>query len=156
MSATSDYVDELVLMKSLLIVTSLQKRRDVRAAKAVARYEDDLDWTRYGDLMIDDAVWKYAVEKKRYKPQTVFCHPDLLAALPETSLYYRGLCGISLKAAKKFCSGVDKMETGRLRNPLDSDKALRTARAYNTWPQETPSPTASNGHLLRHKPSGPV
>jgi hypothetical protein len=61
----------------------------------------------------------------------VFCHPKLLQAAPTTSLYYRGMVGLSVKAAKDYFGSVESIETGRVRSAINDDKAWQMARTYN-------------------------
>ena len=90
MPESSQYTEDLRLIKSLLIVTSLQKRKDLQAVKFIKKFSADLAWKPLSNLLIDSEVWKYAVETKDYDPKLVFCHPDVLLYRPETCLYYRG------------------------------------------------------------------
>jgi len=127
------YCEELRLTRSLLIVSSLRKRRDLRSAQLVQMYGGDLDWRPLRNLMVDEEVWAYVVEKQGYPPQLVFCHPEVLKSEPETSLYYRGMCAMSMKVAKGYFGAIDKMESGRSRTKVSSEKALKMARTYNAF-----------------------
>lgn len=73
------------------------------------------------------------VSKRGYDPKLVFCHPDLLLWDPSTSLYYRGLCGLSIKAAKDYFGSIERLEQGVSTARLDSKKAVRMAQVYNTF-----------------------
>ncbi len=95
MSESKDYADELRYIKSLLIVTSLQKKTDLIAKGLIENFTDDLSWRPLDNLMIDGDVWNYAVEKMGYDLKLIFCHPSVVLASPQTSLYYRGLCALS-------------------------------------------------------------
>jgi len=132
MSASDEYTRSLRLVKSLLIVTSLQRREDDRVYQALKAYSEPLIWEPRDVLMVDDEVWHYAVEVRGYEPREVFCHPDVLQALPETSMYYRGMCALSLKAAKDYCAGIERYERVR-GTKLPREKAERLAQAYNTF-----------------------
>lgn len=127
------YTEDLRLLKSLLIVTSLQKRNDLKALNAIQEISPPIDWEPFSRLMIDQEVWSYAVEKKHYDPRTIFCHPDILSKNPITSLYYRGVSGLSIKAARDYFGAIDGLEAGRKGARLDADKALRMAQVYNTF-----------------------
>lgn len=133
MTESSQYTDDLRLIKSLLIVTSLQKRKDLQAIKLIKEFSSELTWKPFSNLLIDKDVWKYAVEKQGYDPKLVFCHPDVLTYKPATSVYYRGLCGLSLKAAKNYFGAVEPLEAGNPRARLGNEKALKMARTYNTF-----------------------
>jgi len=129
----NEYSDELRKIKSLLIVTSLQERKDLRAVRAIRSFRGNLDWKLLDQLLIDPESWDYAVEQRGFDPKLVFCHPDLLLGHPESSLYYRGLCGLSIKAAKEYFGAIENLEAGSTRAKIDRDKAIRMARTYNTF-----------------------
>lgn len=133
MPQPNNYTDQLRLVKSLLIVTSLQKRADLKAVKLIKQCPEKLDWEPFSNLMIDEEVWSYAVTTQKYDPKLVFCHPKVLLYKPATSLYYRGLCGLSLKAARDYFGAIDGIEAGKPRARLSEDKALKIARTYNTF-----------------------
>lgn len=130
---TNEYTDELRRIKSLLIVTSLQERKDLRAVRAIKSFKENLDWKAADELMVDPEAWDYAIEKRGFEPKLVFCHPDILLCHPEASLYYRGLCGLSIKAAKGYVGAIDNLEAGNPRAKIDRNKAVRMARTYNTF-----------------------
>ncbi len=73
------------------------------------------------------------VSSQKYEPKLVFCHPDIIKYNPATSLYYRGICGLSLKAVRDYFGTVDSLEAGNPRARLSDDKALKMARTYNTF-----------------------
>lgn len=133
MTESNHYTEDLRLIKSLLIVTSLQKRKDLQAVKFIKKFHGRPAWEPFSNLLIDKDVWKYAVEKRGYDPKLVFCHPDVLTYKPATSLYYRGLCGLSLKAVRDYFGSVDSLESGNPRARLNKEKALKMARTYNTF-----------------------
>lgn len=130
---TSKYTEDLRLLKSLLIVTSLQKRNDLKALEAIQEISLPIEWEPLDRLMIDQEVWGYAVSEKRYNPKIIFCHPDILLSNPITSLYYRGVSGLSLKAARNYFGTIDGLEAGRKGARLDKNKALRMTQTYNTF-----------------------
>jgi hypothetical protein len=133
MSTSSEYTEELRLIKSLLIVTSLQKKTDLKAIKIIKDFPGKLIWKPLNNLLIDLEVWRYVVKKQKYDPKLVFCHPDILLYKPITSLYYRGLCGLSLKAVRDYFGAVDSLEAGNPRARISKKKALKMACTYNTF-----------------------
>lgn len=126
----SGYTDDLRIIKSLLIVTSLQKRKDIKAIEAIRKFSKPLSWKPLQEFMIDADVWRYAA-KKGYDPKEVFCHPEVLIHNPTTSLYYRGLCGLSVKAAKSYFGTIESLEEGNSRGHLNVEKAQKMAQTYN-------------------------
>ncbi len=133
MDEISKYSNELRLIKSLLIVTSLQKREDLKAKNLILKFDKELDWASLENLMIDKEVWNYIHNERGYDPKLVFCHPQILLYNPVTSLYYRGLCGLSIKGAKHYVGAIENLEKGNPRARIDYDKALKMARTYNTF-----------------------
>ena len=133
MAKSKSYTDELRLLRSLLIVTSLQKRQDLKAAQEIQKFRGSLEWKPLSNLMIDVEVWKYAVEERGFDPSLVFCHPEILLKAPSTSLYYRGLCGLSLKIAKSYFGAIENLESGHRNARIDTKKAMKMATTYNTF-----------------------
>src|SRR5438093_12933282 len=106
----SDYKEDLRLTKSLLVVSKLQERHDVAARKLIERFRETLDFKPLKKLLIDRKAWDY-IQRLRLDPKFVFCHPKVLQAAPTTSLYYRGMVGLSVKAAKDYFGAVKSIET---------------------------------------------
>ncbi|MCF7885535.1 MAG: XcyI family restriction endonuclease [Candidatus Marinimicrobia bacterium] len=133
MTSNDNYTRNLRLIKSLLIVTSLQKKDDIKARKKIEHLSLDLSWKPIDRLMIDKEVWEYIIQEKLYDPKLVFCHPDILLTEPTSSLYYRGLSGLSKKAASDYIGTVDSLEKGNPRARLNDKKALKMSQTYNTF-----------------------
>jgi len=133
MPEPNQYTRDLHLIRSLLIVTSLQKRRDQKALQFIRAFPDEIEWQPLQELMIDPEVWEYAVARQGYDPKLIFCHPDVLLYKPATSLYYRGLSGLPIKAAKSYVGAIENLEAGNPRARLSPEKALKMARTYNTF-----------------------
>ena len=133
MPRTNSYTDELRRLKSLAITRSLQNRADVHALEAIEAYQGDLIWEPLGNLMISHDAWDYVVNQRRYDAKRVFCHPSVLLAAPTTSLHYRGIAGLSVKAAKSYVGAIENLEAGGSRARLSSEKAMLMARTYNTF-----------------------
>jgi hypothetical protein len=130
MASLNSYEDELRKTKSLIIVAALQLRRDAKATQAIEAYSQHLAWKPLSNLMISRLAWKQ-VERQKIEAKFVFCHPQILQAAPITSLYYRGLSALSIKAANSYCGGVELPESGKA--VVNAEKALKMARVYNTF-----------------------
>lgn len=78
MSKSNPYTDELRRVRSLLIVSSLQKRADTRALALIRGFKAKLEWEPLSGLLIESGAWKHAVIDKKLDPRLVFCHPDVL------------------------------------------------------------------------------
>jgi hypothetical protein len=150
MPKQTGYSEELIRLRALLIVASLQLKHDLKALKALQNFREQLTWEPIANLMIDKEIWRYAVKTMKYDPKLVFCHPDVLTKIPYTSLYYRGLCALSMKAAKSYFGAIENVEKGKVKSRLDADKALKMARTYNTFIcsiiKNSTSWTLKNGH----------
>ena len=127
------YTDNLRKIKSLLIVTSLQKRADLKSFETITKLKIELDWEPLSNLMIEEEAWEYVTKERKYDPKLVFCHPEVVKAITSTSLYYRGLTGLSIKAAKNYIGAVENLEKGNVRVKIDDKKALKMAQVYNTF-----------------------
>lgn len=133
MRRSNPYEDELRRIKSLLIVTSLQQRRDQQAIRLIQAFGSRLAWNPPSHLMIEPGVWKYVVTERGYDPKRVFCHPDVLLRYPMASAYYRGLCALSIKSAKQYFGAIEGLEAGKPGARITPAKALKMARTYNTF-----------------------
>lgn len=133
MTPSNEYTDNLRRLKSLLISQSLQKRPDLKAYEAIRQFDQAPRWEPLEDLLIEEAAWKYVTIDRGYEGKYVFCHPAILHAHHITALYYRGLAGLSLKAANSYVGAVGKLESGSDRARLSPEKALKIARTYNTF-----------------------
>lgn len=133
MPNSHQYVDEIRTIRSLLIVTALQKKEDLRAKRFIEEFDAPLAWQPLSHLLIDEEVWNYIANTKQYDPKLVFCHPQILRFNTLTSLYYRGLCGLSLKAVKDYFGNVESLERQNQASRLSEDKALKMSRTYNLF-----------------------
>lgn len=131
MGKSNQYSDDIRKAKSLFIVTALQNKADIKARKLIESYQSSLTWKPFSNLMIENEIWEYVVDIKKYDPKLVFCHPEVLQLHPSTSLYYRGLCGLSIKAAKDYFGSVESAESGK--GKINEIKAQKMARTYNTF-----------------------
>ncbi len=58
------YTDNLRKVKSLLIVTSLQKKADLKVFEALKNLDTKMDWYPLSNFMIEDEIWEYVVNEK--------------------------------------------------------------------------------------------
>jgi hypothetical protein len=70
---SNEYTDALRKIKSQLLVSTLQKKKDQLAFLAVKGIKKKLNWQLHNDLMIDDDVWKYVATNLKCDPRLVFC-----------------------------------------------------------------------------------
>jgi len=133
MHGSKKYKDELRLLKSVSIVSSLQKVADQKALNDIKQFYGQLNWKPLNELSIDKKIWDYIVKKQKYDPKLIFCHPDVILSNPKTILYYRGLCGLSLKSAKDYVGSIESLEEGNPRAHIDDVKAKKIANTFNTF-----------------------
>jgi hypothetical protein len=129
---TNEYIKDLRLTKSLAIVSSLQKRKDLIAKEVIEKYDKKLNFNPSKKYLIEKDAWNY-ISNLKIKPQLVFCHPDLLFEFPIVSLYYRGMAGLSIKAAKDYMGSIEALEAGSKKIRLTNDKVLKMSRTYNIF-----------------------
>ncbi len=132
MKKQSKYVEELRRIRSLLVASSLKKRQDIKALQLIKNNRRKLKWRPLEHLNISNDAWDY-IKKLNYNPELVFCHPEILQFYPRTSLYYRGLSGLSIKAAKSYFGSIESLESGRDKISLSKEKALLMAKTYNSF-----------------------
>jgi hypothetical protein len=128
-----DYVTELRKIRAILITSRLKDKFDIVALEIIQKYEKKLDWSNRSEIGIDEEAWDYVKKTLDADPKLVFCHPDVLIQDPRTSLYYRGLSSLSLKAVRDYAGGVDSLEEGARKRPLTTEQARRIASAYNPF-----------------------
>lgn len=116
-------------LRALRIVRYLRQRPDERVRNLIEGYAPALAYEPLAHFMISQQAWDY-IQSARIAYRLVFAHPALLAAHPETSLYYRGLCGMSRKRVQSLAVNIDKWEERTARR-IQPDSFLKVARLYN-------------------------
>jgi len=61
MADPRDYSHELNLIKSIELVTALQKKNDLKVLRYLNEYKRTLEWKPFSNLMIEEEVWNYVV-----------------------------------------------------------------------------------------------
>lgn len=128
-----DYVTELRKVRAILIASKLKEAPDQVTLDIITKSKKKLDWTNRKKIGIDEEAWAYATKTLGADPKFVFCHPDILQDDPQTSLYYRGLSTLSLKAARDYAGAVDALERGGKSRGLTAERAEQIASAYNKF-----------------------
>ena len=117
--------------RALIISQHIRERADQGVRARIAQYDDPLDFgDRLEDLAIAPEAWEYVVGEG-IQPKLVFAHPDLLRAMPQASLHYRGIGLLSFKRMQQMGSQVNSWEQGTLRRPPSTERCLKAARIYN-------------------------
>ncbi len=89
-----------------------------------------LDWKERAQIAIDEGAWQ-AIEAQKIAPHKVFCHPEVLAARPHLTLYYRCLAALPGKGVQRLAFGVAPLES-RERDTMDLLRAATLAQLFNT------------------------
>lgn len=132
-SQPDDYVTELRKVRAILIASKLKEAPDQVVLDVITKFKKKLDWTNRQKIGIDDEAWQYVTKRLGADPKFAFCHPDILQDSPQTSLYYRGLSTLSLKAARDYAGAVDALEQGGKSRILTVERAEQIAKAYNKF-----------------------
>ena len=82
-------------------------------------------------LAIEQTAWD-RVEEAEIEPTLVFAHPEVLKAVPQASLHYRGIALLSLKRVGEIAVGVESWENPGSRPRLTDDNVLNVCRLYNS------------------------
>lgn len=118
-------------LRSVLFSGVLKERRDIEQREVIEAYDEPLRFKPRKNLMISRDAWR-RVKNIGVSPRLVFAHPDLLAAHPKTSLYYRGLTLLSRKQVTQAAASVAAWEEGeRDAAGVSKAAALKVARLYN-------------------------
>ena len=151
---SSDYRRFTRELRSQDLTRVLQRRLDMRARQAVDdlmgqfQFEDPID-----GYLISPGAWDH-VRNLGLNPARIFCHPDLLAAEPFVSLYYRGISGLSVKEVAEQARSVASWEREpdlRRRKPrVTAEAARQVAGLYNSYIssiiEDTTDWTLENGY----------
>ena len=106
----SEYRRSLSEFRSQSLTSGLQRRLDVQARLAVASLGSRFGFDQPTEIyLISQDAWEH-VHNLRLNPVSVFCHPGMLVEEPFVSLYYRGICGLSLKEVQNQAGSVDNWE----------------------------------------------
>ena len=117
------------IARALKIARRVALREDVAVRDRIARFKPKLRYNKR-DLCIDKEAWR-KVAAAGVKRRLVFAHPDLLKAIPEASLHYRGIALLSRKRVQEIAGSVDTWERSSQNARVSEEKALRVSRLYN-------------------------
>ena len=122
---------EAARQRALIISQHIRQRADLGIRTRIMGYNLPLDFEgRLEDLAIAPEAWEYIIQSG-IEPKLVFAHPDLLQAIPQTSLHYRGIGLLSFKRMQQMKSSVNRWEEGPMRHPPTQERCLKVARIYN-------------------------
>lgn len=125
----SDSRERDAIERALKIARRIAGRADVAVRGQIESFTPELRYD-VAALCIDEDAWR-KVEEANFKPALVFAHPDLLAAIPQASLHYRGIALLSRKRVQEIAGTVDGWERSPARARVSKEKALNVSRLYN-------------------------
>ena len=116
--------------RSTFLAQLLSNREDTELRRQIESFAGETRFENLETVGIAPAAWE-KIERIQIPPRLVFAHPVILQALPQTSLYYRGISLLSRKLVSKHAVSVDTWENNPKNARVTEDRALRIARLYN-------------------------
>ena len=104
-------------------------REDVAVRERIERFQPKPHYAKR-ELCIAKEAWQ-KVAAAGIKRRLVFAHPDLLKAMPEASLHYRGIALLSRKRVQEIAGSVDTWERSPEKARVSEEKVLKVSRLYN-------------------------
>ena len=122
---------EDAIARAKTIAKRIGRRADKRAAAAIEGFKAETP-LRYNkqELCIALEAWQH-VAAAGTMPHLVFAHPSIVKAIPNSSLYYRGLALLSLKRVQEIAGDVATWERSPATARVSDSKALKACRLYN-------------------------
>jgi len=117
------------IARALKIARRVALREDVAVRERIERFKPKPRYAKR-ELCIAKEAWR-KVAAAGIKRRLVFAHPDLLKAMPEASLHYRGIALLSRKRVQEIAGSVDTWERSPEKARVSEGKALKVSRLYN-------------------------
>ena len=117
------------IARALRLARHIALRDDVAVRERIAQFKPKPRYAKR-KLCIAKAAWRKVVDAG-VKPRLVFAHPDLLKAIPNASLHYRGIALLSRKRVQEIAGSVDTWERRPEKARVTKEKALKVSRLYN-------------------------
>lgn len=118
------------IARTVRIAKRTAARDDLRVRDKIENYRASIRYDKRNLCIAKDA-WRH-VKEAGIKRRRVFAHPEVIKAIPDASLHYRGMALLSLKCVQEIAGTVllweNKPDTAR----VSDEKALRVCRLYNT------------------------
>ena len=112
------------------IAGRIAKGEDLRVRAEIEGYGDELDYSDRTSLCIAEDAWRHVIGAG-IEPHSVFAHPDILKAIPNASLHYRGIALLSRKRVQEIAGSIDTWERQPISARVGDAKALKVCRLYN-------------------------
>ena len=117
------------IARALRMARHIARREDMAVRDRIAHFKPKPRYAKRKLCIAKDA-WRKVIDAG-VKPRLVFAHPDLLKAIPNASLYYRGIALLSRKRVQEIAGSVDTWERSPERARVTKEKALKVSRLYN-------------------------
>lgn len=118
------------ISRALRISKRIAMRADLRVQKKIDSFQTLVDYQDLKSLCIATDAWELVTEAD-IAPKMVFSHPDILIAIPDASLYYRGLALLSRKRVEEIARDVKHWELEPETARVEKSKALNVSCLYN-------------------------
>ena len=128
---TTDRDTAEAIERAVRIARRIRAAGDVDIQAAIRAYEEEPDFGDRESLGIEKNAWEY-IRQADIQPRLVFAHPDVLVALPRSTLHYRGISLLSRKRVASIARvPVDSWEKGKSPR-VTAEQATRAAQLFNT------------------------
>ena len=117
------------IARALRMARHIAQREDVAVRERIERFKPERPYAKR-DLCIAEEAWAKVVAAG-IEPRLVFARPDVLTAIPNASLHYRGIALLSRKRVQEIAGSVDTWERAPERARVSEEKALKVSRLYN-------------------------
>ena len=117
------------IARARIIAKRIAQREDHRAFEAIRAFQPKPRYRKH-ELCVAKKALRH-VKAAGIKPRFVFAHPDILKAIPNASLHYRGLALLSLKRVQEIAGSVNTWERSPASARVSDEKALKVCRLYN-------------------------
>ena len=120
---------EDAIVRAVKIARRIAKGDDLRVREKIKAFQTKLRY-RKRELCIAKDAWRQVAEAG-IKRRLVFAHPEVLKAIPDASVHYRGIALLSLKRVQEIAGAVTAWERSPKKAQVTDEKALRVCRLYN-------------------------
>ena len=118
------------VIRSLALSERIRQRADMRQ-KEIIENAPEPDFGDLESFAVSRQAWDQVCDAG-IAPKLVFAHPDILAAHPGASLYYRGLALLSQKRVTDIIgAGIAAWEEDKGKNPPSEEKRVKAAQLFN-------------------------
>ena len=118
------------IVRAISISQLIGRKEDLRVRERIVEFQGQDDYEDCESLLIAEDAWRHVVRSQIF-PRLVFAHPEVLRAIPDASLHYRGLALLSRKRVAEIAGSIERWERDPSGARPNYDAALRVCRLYN-------------------------